>query len=124
MTETVDLRAPLSTAATTTAATAEPAVRVEGVSKRYGQTLVVDDVDLELPVGGVTALIGPNGAGKSTLLSIMGRLLAADGGRVSVDGLDVATTRGDVLAKKLAVLRQENRLDIRLTVRDLSLIHI
>ncbi|MBE7323843.1 ATP-binding cassette domain-containing protein [Nocardioides sp. Y6] len=97
----------------------EPAVRVESVSKRYGQTLVVDDVHLELPVGGVTALIGPNGAGKSTLLSIMGRLLSADGGRVSISGLDVATARGDDLARKLAVLRQENRLDIRLTVRDL-----
>ncbi|QCX29075.1 ATP-binding cassette domain-containing protein [Nocardioides jishulii] len=94
-------------------------VSVQGVTKRYGHTVVVDDVRLDLPTGGVTALIGPNGAGKSTLLSIMGRLLGADEGRVEVAGLDVATTRGDVLARRLAVLRQENRLDIRLTVRDL-----
>jgi iron complex transport system ATP-binding protein len=94
-------------------------ILASGVTKRYGRVLVVDDVTLELPRGGVTALIGPNGAGKSTLLSIVGRLLEADGGRVTVDGLDVTTTAGDVLARRLAVLRQENHLDIRLTVRDL-----
>jgi iron complex transport system ATP-binding protein len=99
--------------------TNRPGIRAEGVTKRYGHTVVVDDVYLDLPLGGVTALIGPNGAGKSTLLSIVGRLLAADAGRVTVVGLDVATTRGDELAKKMAVLRQENHLDIRLTVRDL-----
>ncbi|MTB87234.1 ATP-binding cassette domain-containing protein [Aeromicrobium senzhongii] len=99
--------------------TDHPAIRAEGVTKRYGRTVVVDDVHLDLPLGGVTALIGPNGAGKSTLLSIVGRLLTADGGRVTVTGLDVATTRSDELAKRMAVLRQENHLDIRLTVRDL-----
>ncbi len=96
-----------------------PGIRAEGVTKRYGRTVVVDDVHLDLPLGGVTALIGPNGAGKSTLLSIVGRLLTADGGRVTVAGLDVATARGDELARRMAVLRQENHLDIRLTVRDL-----
>src|SRR5699024_2796638 len=97
--------------------TDRPGIRAEGVTKRYGHTVVVDDVHLDLPLGGVTALIGPNGAGKSTLLSNAGRLLAADGGRASVAGLDVATTRGDVLARKMAVRRQADRLDIRLTVR-------
>lgn len=94
-------------------------ILASGVTKRYARNVVVDDVTLELPRGGVTALIGPNGAGKSTLLSIVGRLLEADGGRVTVDGLDVTTTAGDLLARRLAVLRQENHLDIRLTVRDL-----
>ncbi|WP_110241059.1 ABC transporter ATP-binding protein [Nocardioides gilvus] len=94
-------------------------IRAEGVTKSYGRTVVVDDVSIELPVGGLTALIGPNGAGKSTFLSIAARLLAADHGRVSVDGLDVTTTPGDVMARRLAVLRQDNHLEIRLTVRDL-----
>ncbi len=94
-------------------------IRAEGVTKRYGRSLVVDDVSLDLPLGGVTALIGPNGAGKSTLLAIIGRLLAADGGRVSVAGLDVSSTPSDELARRMAVLRQENHLDIRLTVREL-----
>ena len=67
----------------------------------------------------MTALIGPNGAGKSTLLSIIGRLLPADGGKVVVDGLDVSRTPGKLLAKKLSILRQENQVAVRLTVREL-----
>src|SRR5690606_19761946 len=80
-------------------------IEIEGVSKSYGPARVVDDVSLTIAKGGLTAIIGPNGAGKSTLLSIMARLLPMDGGRVAVDGLDVTTTRGDVLARRLAVLR-------------------
>ncbi|ARO14098.1 iron complex transport system ATP-binding protein [Ketogulonicigenium robustum] len=89
------------------------------VSKAYGDTLVVDDVTLTIPAQGITAIIGPNGAGKSTLLSIAARLLAADKGTVTVDGMDVTTTPSDTLARHLAILRQDNHLSSRLTVRDL-----
>jgi iron complex transport system ATP-binding protein len=94
-------------------------IGVKGLRKSYGHSVVVDDVDLEIPAGGVTSIIGPNGAGKSTLLGIVSRLLDPDSGVVTVDGLDVATTRGDEIAKRLAVLRQDNHLAVRLTVRDL-----
>ncbi|QCB94402.1 ABC transporter ATP-binding protein [Cellulomonas shaoxiangyii] len=94
-------------------------IEVRGVTKRYGSATVVDDVTLDVADGGLVALIGPNGAGKSTLLSIMSRLLPADAGTVLVDGLDVATTRSDVLARRLAILRQDAHVGSRLTVRDL-----
>ncbi|MCW7542579.1 ATP-binding cassette domain-containing protein [Aurantimonas litoralis] len=94
-------------------------IEAEHLTKRYDRALVVDGVSLSLPAGGVTAIIGPNGAGKSTLLSMIARLLPMDGGRVLVDGLDVTRTKGDELAKRLAILRQENGLSVRLTVRDL-----
>jgi len=87
--------------------------------KAYGSVRVVDGVRLALPAGGLTSIIGPNGAGKSTLLSLVARLVALDGGQVLVDGLDVTTSRSDVLAKRIAALRQENHLGSRLTVRDL-----
>ncbi|WP_294928362.1 ABC transporter ATP-binding protein [uncultured Paracoccus sp.] len=90
-----------------------------GVSKRYGTGPVVDDVTVTLPAGGVTSIIGPNGAGKSSLLSIISRLSRPDAGSVTVDGLDVATTPGDVLARRLSILRQDNHMTARLTVRDL-----
>ena len=86
--------------------------------KLYGQTVVVDDVTLDLPRG-VTSIIGPNGAGKSTLLSMIARLLPMSAGSVTVDGLDVTTTPTDVLAKRLAILRQDNHIAARLSVRDL-----
>ncbi|MGO1385288.1 MAG: iron ABC transporter ATP-binding protein [Arachnia sp.] len=94
-------------------------IDVKGVTKRYGRTAVVDDVSLQLPRGGVTAIVGANGAGKSTLLSMVARLLATDEGAISVGDLDIATSDSRELAKKLAILRQSNDLQSRLTVEDL-----
>ncbi|WP_075836093.1 MULTISPECIES: iron ABC transporter ATP-binding protein [unclassified Rhodococcus (in: high G+C Gram-positive bacteria)] len=92
---------------------------INDISKRYADTTVVDAVDLELPQGGVTSIIGANGAGKSTLLSIVSRLIEADGGSVSIDGLDLRGTANNVLARKLSVLRQDNNTAVRLPVREL-----
>lgn len=94
-------------------------ITIDSVAKRYGERIVVDDVTLEIPRGGVTAVIGPNGAGKSTLLKLISRLEPMSAGVVTVDGLDVTTTKSAELAKRLAVLRQENHVTMRLTVRDL-----
>ncbi|GAA3294762.1 ABC transporter ATP-binding protein [Arthrobacter citreus] len=94
-------------------------ISVTGVSKSYGPQLVVDGVSTDIKEGGITSIIGPNGAGKSTLLSIISRLLRMDAGTVSVDGLDVHATPGKELARKMAILRQDNQLTVRLTVRDL-----
>ncbi len=92
---------------------------VSGVTKAYGASIVVNDVTTILPAGAVTSIIGPNGAGKSTLLSLIGRLMAMDAGEILVGGLDVARTPGDLLARRLSILRQENHMTARLTVRDL-----
>ena len=89
------------------------------VTKKYGSTSVVDGVTLTLPRSGITSIIGPNGAGKSTLLSMISRLMSMDRGTVTVDGLDVTTTASDVLARRLSILRQDNHMTARLTVRDL-----
>jgi iron complex transport system ATP-binding protein len=86
--------------------------------KRHGALVAVDDVTLDIRPG-VTAIIGPNGAGKSTLLAAIGRLVGADAGRITVGGLDVAATKSRLLARRLAILRQENHLAIRLSVEDL-----
>jgi iron complex transport system ATP-binding protein len=89
------------------------------VTKNYGSSCVVDGVSLTLPSGGITAIIGPNGAGKSTLLSMISRLMGMDRGSVTVDGLDITRTPSDVLARRLSILRQDNHMTARLTVRDL-----
>ncbi|MGK3708188.1 iron ABC transporter ATP-binding protein [Arthrobacter sp. IK3] len=94
-------------------------IQVNGVTKTYGSTPVVDGVSCHIKGGGVTSIIGPNGAGKSTLLSIISRLLKSDAGSVTVDGLDVSAAPGKDLARKMAILRQDNHLTVRLTVRDL-----
>ena len=69
------------------------AVTVTGVSKRFGRTLAVDAVDLEVDTGELVALVGPSGCGKSTLLLLVAGLLEPDAGSVSVDGSVVAGPR-------------------------------
>jgi len=94
-------------------------IEIHGVTKQYGAARVVDDVSCTIRKGGITSLIGPNGAGKSTLLAMVSRLSRLDAGRITVDGMDVASTPSDQLARRLSILRQENHLTARLTVRDL-----
>ncbi len=94
-------------------------IEVSTVTKRYGSTPVVDAVSLKLPKGGLTSILGPNGAGKSTLLSMIARLSPMDGGSIIIEGLDITSTPGDVLARKIAMLRQDNHMTMRLTVWDL-----
>src|SRR6266581_2951447 len=65
-----------------------PAVRVEGVVKRFGVTVALDGAGLEVPAGMVFGLLGPNGAGKTTLVRILATLLAPDAGRAEVLGHD------------------------------------
>lgn len=79
-------------------------VQLVGVSKRFeaaanapGPT-VLDHVDLELRGGESVAVVGPSGSGKSTLLNVIGALLPATEGRVTVDGVDRATLDADALA--------------------------
>jgi len=94
-------------------------INVRNATKSYDGTLVVDDVTLGLKRNGLTSIIGPNGAGKSTLLSMIARLVNMDDGKITVDGVDIATADSLELAKRLAVLRQDNHITARLTVRDL-----
>jgi iron complex transport system ATP-binding protein len=93
-------------------------IRTTSVTARHGRLIAVDDVTLRLETG-LTAIIGPNGSGKSTLLSTIGRLVPAHSGVVTVDGLDVATARTRDVARRLAILRQDNHVAIRVSVEDL-----
>jgi ABC-2 type transport system ATP-binding protein len=67
----------------------EPAVSIRGVSKRFGDLVALDRLDLEVRPNEIFALLGPNGAGKTTLISIVAGLLRATTGSVRVLGHDV-----------------------------------
>ena len=88
-------------------------------SAKAGSKTLLAATSARFEPGRVTAILGPNGAGKSTLLSMISRLLDMDAGSVTIDGLDVNDTPGRELARKMAILRQDNQLTVRLTVRDL-----
>lgn len=66
-----------------------PAIDVRGLRKSYAQKTVLDEVDLAVQAGTVTALLGPNGAGKTTTVHILSTLVRPDGGSATVAGCDV-----------------------------------
>lgn len=95
----------------------EPAIRVDAVSKRYGRTLALDEVSLEVPRNQIFALLGPNGAGKTTLMHILCTILAPDSGSAEVASFDVI--RQPLAARsRLGIVFQEPSLDDRLTVME------
>ncbi|MCS6564566.1 ABC transporter ATP-binding protein [Curtobacterium flaccumfaciens pv. flaccumfaciens] len=107
-------RAP-RTAAPKQPQTLQPVVlAASGLVKRYGQTLAVDEVDLEIRQGSIFGVVGPNGAGKTTTLSMITGLLRPDAGSVTV--LDHDVWADPTAAKRsLGVLPDRLRLFDRLT---------
>ncbi len=75
--------------AETSAAPAPSILKVEGLRKRYKSREVVKNVGLEVKSGEVVGLLGPNGAGKTTCFYMVVGLVAADGGRIELDGQDI-----------------------------------
>ena len=73
-----------------TADAAEPVVRLAGVSLRFGKTLALDRIDLDIPGGRMVGLIGPDGVGKSSLMSLVAGARAIQEGRVEALGGDMA----------------------------------
>ncbi len=65
-------------------------IEVSGLTKRFGDAVVLDRLDLHVPAGHVLALLGPSGSGKSTALRIIAGLDAPDAGTVRLDGRDAA----------------------------------
>jgi ABC-2 type transport system ATP-binding protein len=92
-------------AAAPRATVAEAAVRVSGLTKRFGSKTAVDGVTLEIAAGEVFGLIGPNGAGKTTTFSMLAGYLRPSEGTVEVLGF--APTAVDALRARLGVLPQD-----------------
>nr|WP_306355867.1 MULTISPECIES: ABC transporter ATP-binding protein [unclassified Nocardia] len=88
-----------------TAAPSGPAVRVDGVVKRYGDTTAVDGISFELERAQVLALLGPNGAGKTTTTEMCEGFVVPDAGRVRVLGLDPIAD-SDRLRPRIGVMLQ------------------
>jgi iron complex transport system ATP-binding protein len=108
-------------AAIPAAATLATATALTGTGLRlgYGDRIVADALDLDIPAGKVTALVGPNACGKSTALRALARLLKPTAGTVHLDGNDIATLSARELALRLTLLPQSPTAPDGITVRDL-----
>src|SRR3954465_7503065 len=94
-----------------------PAVRVEGVTKSFGDTVALAGVDLTVPEGAVFGLLGPNGAGKTTLVRVLATLLTPDRGRAEVLGRD-AVVHAPAVRELVALTGQFAAVDEILTGRE------
>ncbi|VXC27456.1 ABC transporter ATP-binding protein [Pseudoclavibacter sp. 8L] len=99
--------------------TADHTLIVEQLSLGYGDRVVIDELDLLVPPGKVTAIVGANACGKSTLLRSMSRLLAPRDGQVLLDGKEVHKTPAKQLARILGLLPQSPIAPEGITVADL-----
>jgi ABC-2 type transport system ATP-binding protein len=94
-----------------------PAIQTKGLTKRFGDFVAVDDLDLEVEVGTVVSLLGPNGAGKTTTVRMLATLLRPDGGRAWVGGHDVVSDAARV-RERISLTGQFAALDKNLTARE------
>ena len=101
-------------------ARAEPILRLDGVRKSFGDNLVLDGIDLEVPTSEVLVVIGPSGSGKSTLLRCVNLLEPIQAGRIFFEGEEITRGGVDVSAvrQRIGIVFQQFNLFPHLTVID------
>ncbi len=106
------------------AQTPEQILQIDGVSKRYGGVLALNNVQFDLRYGEVHALVGENGAGKSTLIKVLGGIVPRDGGRITYLGRDVVfNTPGEAQDAGISIIHQELSMIPDLSVMENLFMH-
>src|ERR671934_834797 len=95
----------------------DAAIRVEGLTKRFGAVTALDGIDLEVPARTVFGLLGPNGAGKTTAIRVLSTILEPDAGHAEVLGLDVVREAKEV-RRRIGLAGQYATVDPNLTGRE------
>jgi ABC-2 type transport system ATP-binding protein len=92
-----------------------PTIRTRSLSKRFGSTVAVDNVDLAVPEGAIYALVGANGAGKTTLIKLLMNILRPDAGTAEVLGIDSAQLTGSAF-NRIGYVSENQELPDGMTV--------
>ncbi len=91
-------------------------IRLENVTKRFGDTIAVDNLSFEVNQGEVCVLIGPSGCGKTTTLRMINRMTEPTSGRIFINGKDTSTEKPEVLRRAIGYAIQSVGLFPHLTV--------
>ena len=92
------------------------AIEFQGVEKRYGTTLALENITLEVPKGELVVLIGPSGCGKSTLLRLVNRMIEPSGGKLLVEGQNVLEADAVRLRRSIGYVIQSIGLFPHMTI--------
>ena len=95
----------------------ETVIKAEGLTKKFGELIAVEDVSLEISRGNIFGFLGPNGSGKSTVIRMLCGLLQPTAGRAELDGLDVVAEAEEV-KKRLGYMSQRFSLYEDLSVQE------
>ncbi len=96
-------------------------LNVNGVECRYGSTKILSDINLEVKPGDFVGILGPNGSGKTTLLRSISRVLKPHGGSILIDKDEIYRLKPIDVAKKMAVVPQDNSVGFNFSVIDVVL---
>ncbi|MGE0733505.1 MAG: ATP-binding cassette domain-containing protein [Alphaproteobacteria bacterium] len=100
-------------------AAGQPLLAIDGVTKRFGGLVAVDNVSFEVKTGEILGLIGPNGAGKSTMFNVITGVLKPEGGKVSYDGAEITGLAARrIAARGIARTFQHVKLRPNMTLLD------
>ena len=90
------------------------AISIKSLTKRYGKTLALDNLSLDIPKGKIFGLLGPNGAGKTTLIKILSTLISYEHGHITMYGYDLKE-QPDQIRKLIGLAGQYAAIDENLT---------
>ncbi|MGH2467452.1 MAG: ABC transporter ATP-binding protein, partial [Candidatus Limnocylindrales bacterium] len=93
-----------------------PALKVEHLTKRFGERVAFEDVSFTVGQGEVFGFLGPNGAGKTTTVRTLGTLIAPTSGTATVAGLPLRAENGVGIRHRIAIMPESPGLYLRLTV--------
>jgi ABC-2 type transport system ATP-binding protein len=93
-----------------------PALRAEGLGKRFGDRVAFEDLSFEIGYGEVFGFLGPNGAGKTTAVRTLGTLIAPSSGSATVAGIPLAPENGVEIRRRISIMPESSGLYVRLSV--------
>ncbi len=96
----------------------EPMIRLESLTKRFGDVVAVEDLSLDVPAGEIAVLVGPSGCGKTTTLEMINRLVEPTSGRIILDGQDVTHLKVETLRRRIGYVIQQVGLFPHRTIAD------